>query len=688
MAVSAEKPAELILKNGKVVTMDAARPEATAIAISGDRIVAVGTDAEIDRLRGETTRVIDLGGKTAMPGFIDGHAHLVGIGDARIALDLRGATSWDEVVSRVASAVKKARPGEWILGRGWHQKEWASPPEPNVEGFPLHASLSAVSPANPVLLSHASGHAAFANAAALKRGGVGRDTKPPAGGEILKDASGEPTGLLRETAEDLVDAALRADLAKRTPAEKTADLDRRIDLAVEECLRKGVTTLHDAGVSFDVVERYRQRAEAGTLGLRVYAMLSASNEELEKSAASVRVVGAGRNHLTVRAIKRLADGALGSRGAWLLAPYADAPGARASTPIPMKELEKTAEIAVANGYQLGVHAIGDRANREVLDVYEKVLARHPKKDLRFRIEHAQHLDPADVPRFAKLPVLAMMQGIHCPSDAPFVVARLGEKRAREGAYAWRRVLDAGARIGNGTDAPVEDVDPIASIYASVTRQPARGPAFFPEQRMTRLEALRSYTVANAYAAFEEELKGTLYAREARRRRRPLEGPLDDSGCRDPVDRGPHDDRRGEGRVRDGAVSLSPGARRERLAERRAEARHVVLGSDRDPEAELRVARGDADAALLERLRDLRSRPDAIGTKTKFVSDGGGSKPSSRRNAASASRPATVRVRHDSRNAASSRLAEAAATATFETARGAPPIRTFRSVAAREGVVIA
>ena len=508
VAVSAEKPAELILRNGKVLTMDAARPEAAALAISGDRVVAVGTDEEVGKLRGPATHVVDLGGKTAMPGFIDGHAHLVGIGDARIALALRGAKSWDEVVSRVAAAVKKARPGEWILGRGWHQKDWASPPEPNVEGFPLHASLSAASPANPVFLSHASGHAAFANAAALQRGGVGRDTKPPAGGEILKDAAGEPTGLLRETAEELVDAALRADLAKRTPAEVTADLDRRIDLAVEECLRKGVTTLHDAGSPLDVVARYRQRAEAGTLGIRVYAMLSASIEELEKHAARVRVVGAGKNHLTVRAIKRLADGALGSRGAWLLAPYADAPGTGLNT-YPMKDLERTAELAVASGYQLGVHAIGDRANREVLDVYERVLARHPKKDLRFRIEHAQHLDPIDVPRFAKLPVLAMMQGIHCPSDAPFVVARLGEKRAREGAYAWRQVLDAGARIGNGTDAPVEDVDPIASLHASVTRQPRTGAAFFPEQRMTRMEALRSYTVANAYAAFEEDLKGTL-----------------------------------------------------------------------------------------------------------------------------------------------------------------------------------
>lgn len=509
VAVSAEKPAELILNNGKILTMDAGRPEATAIAIRGDRIAAVGTDAEIDRFRGEGTRLVDLAGKTAMPGFIDGHAHLTGIGDARIALDLRGAHSWDEVVARVAGAVKKARPGEWILGRGWHQKDWSPPPDPNVEGFPLHASLSAVSPANPVLLSHASGHAAFVNAAALKRGGVGRATKSPAGGEILRDAAGEPTGLLRETAEELVLAALDADLAKRTGAEATADLDRRIDLAVEECLRKGVTTLHDAGVPFDVVERYRQRAEAGTLGIRVYAMLSASNGELEKGAAKVRVVGAGRNHLTVRAIKRLADGALGSRGAWLLAPYADAPGSTGLNTTPMKELEKTAEIAVANGYQLAVHAIGDRANREVLDVYERVLARHPKKDLRFRIEHAQHLDPADVPRFARLPVLAMMQGIHCPSDAPFVAARLGEKRAREGAYAWRRLLDAGTRIGNGTDAPVEDVDPIASIHASVTRQPRTGPAFFPQQRMTRMEALRSYTVANAYAAFEEELKGTL-----------------------------------------------------------------------------------------------------------------------------------------------------------------------------------
>jgi hypothetical protein len=509
VAATTARKADLLLVNGKVLTMDPARPEATALAVAGDRVLAVGSDAEVRRLAGDGTRVVDLAGRTAMPGFIDGHAHLVGIGDARIALDLRGARGWDEVVSRVAAAARTARPGEWILGRGWHQKDWAAPPEPNVEGFPLHASLSAASPANPVVLSHASGHAAFVNAAALRRAGIGRDTKPPAGGEILRDAAGEPTGLLRENAEELVDAALKADLAKRTPAEVTADLDRRIDLAVEECLRKGVTTLHDAGVSLDVVARYRQRAEAGTLGIRVYAMLSSSNDLLEKEAGRVRVVGAGRNHLTVRAVKRLADGALGSRGAWLLAPYADAPGSTGLNTYSMKELERTAEIAAASGLQLGVHAIGDRANREVLDVYARVLGRHPGKDLRFRVEHAQHLDPADVPRLAKLPVLAMMQGIHCPSDAPFVVARLGEKRAREGAYAWRRVLDAGARIGNGTDAPVEDVDPIASIHASVTRQPRSGPAFFPEQRMTRAEALRSYTVANAYAAFEEGIKGTL-----------------------------------------------------------------------------------------------------------------------------------------------------------------------------------
>lgn len=509
VAATTEKRADLVLLNGKVVTMDPARPEASALAVAGDRVLAVGSDAEVRKLAGDGTRVIDLAGKAAMPGFIDGHAHLVGIGDARIALDLRGAKSWDEIVSRVAAAARKARPGEWVLGRGWHQKDWASPPSPDVEGFPLHASLSAATPDNPVLLSHASGHAAFANAAALRRGGVGRETKPPAGGEILKDAAGEPTGLLRETAEELVEKALKADLARRTTAEATADLDRRIDLAVEECLSKGVTTLHDAGSPLEVVARYRERAEAGTLGIRVYAMLSSPNEVLEKEAARVRVVGAGRNHLTVRAVKRLADGALGSRGAWLLAPYADAPGSTGLNTYSMKDLERTAEIAAAKGFQLATHAIGDRANREVLDVYARVLARHPKKDLRFRVEHAQHLDPADVPRFAKLPVLAMMQGIHCPSDAPFVVPRLGEKRAREGAYAWRRVLDAGARIGNGTDAPVEDVDPVASIHASVTRQPRTGPAFFPEQRMTREEALRSYTVANAYAAFEEGIKGTL-----------------------------------------------------------------------------------------------------------------------------------------------------------------------------------
>jgi predicted amidohydrolase YtcJ len=427
-------------------------------------------------------------------------------------LNLRDAKSWDQIVAMVAAAAKEAKPGEWIIGRGWHQEKWDTKPVPNVNGFPVHDALSKASPNNPVFLTHASGHAAFVNGAAMKSAGITAATTNPPGGDIMKDAKGNPIGLMNETAQGLVRDAMNRDLAKRTPAQREADEQRQIDLAAQECIEKGVTSFQDAGSPADVIERFKSRAAAGTLPLRLYVMLREPNEAILRDASRVRMVGFGDNHLTVRAIKRQIDGALGTRGAWLLAPYSDLTSTNGSATESPADIEKTAQIAVANDYQLCVHAIGDRANREVLNIYQRVFESHPdKKDLRWRIEHAQHIDPADIPRFAQLGVIASMQAIHATSDGPMVLPRLGPVRAEQGAYVWRSLLKTGAHVTMGTDAPVEDVDPIANFYAAVTRKMKNGAAFYPAQKMTRMEALRAYTAENAYAAFEENIKGTLKA---------------------------------------------------------------------------------------------------------------------------------------------------------------------------------
>jgi len=506
------EPADLILRGGRIVTLDPARPEAQALAARGGRIVAVGSADEIDRHRGPSTEVIELGGRLAIPGFIESHAHFLGLGQSLLNLDLRGAKTWDEVVERVAAAAREATPGEWILGRGWHQEKWLRVPEPNVEGYPTHAALTQVAPDNPVVLAHASGHAVIVNARALAAAGVTRDTPDPPGGTILEDASGEPTGLLRETAEELVGVA-HARSQTDLPADRVESQRRRaVELAARDCLAKGVTTFQDAGSDFATVDLLRRMAEEGRLGLRLWVMLAEDNDALERSVGEYRQVGSAGGTFTVRAVKRVLDGALGSHGAWLLEPYSDLPGTSGLNTYLLDALERTARIAAANGLQLCVHAIGDRANRETLDVYERVLGQLPDgRERRWRIEHAQHLDPADVPRFARLGVIASMQGVHCTSDGPWVPERLGAERTRSGAYVWRSLLDSGARICNGTDAPVEDVDPIASFYATVTRRLADGTEFYPEQRLTRLEALRSYTLDAAYAAFEEERLGSLVA---------------------------------------------------------------------------------------------------------------------------------------------------------------------------------
>src|SRR6266508_1513804 len=482
------EPATLVLNQGRIVTVEDQKPEAQALAARGDTIVAVGTNEEVLPYIGPQTRVLDLRGRLAIPGFIDGHGHFTGVGQARITLNLTKVKNWDEVVAMVKDAARKARPGEWIRGRGWHQDKWDGQPQPAVEGFPTHQSLSSASPNNAVVLTHASGHASFANAKAMELAGVTGRTPNPPGGEILKDQKGAPTGLFRETASRLLQAAYAKAREGMKPEEVEAETRREVQLADEEAVSKGVTSFQDAGSSFEMIDVFKKVAAEGKLGVRLFVMIRDTNERMATKLAAYRLVGGYDRHLTVRAIKHTIDGALGSRGAWLLEPYSDLPTSTGLETTPLATVRATAELAMQHGYQLCVHAIGDRANRETLDLFEAAFKAHPdQKDVRWRIEHAQHLSLADIPRFA----------------------RLGAKRSEEGAYVWQKLMKSGAVIANGTDAPVEDVDPIANFYATVTRRLADGSYFYPDQRMSREEALRSYTRNGAFAAFQENSKGSL-----------------------------------------------------------------------------------------------------------------------------------------------------------------------------------
>ena len=508
-AAYAQPPADLVVRNGKIATMEASQPMVQAVAIGNGLIVGLGTNAQVARFIGKDTKVVDLNGAFAMPGLIESHGHFMGIGQFKRSLNLMNSKKWDDIVAMVAAAAKEAKPGEWIIGRGFHQSKWTEAPTPNVQGFPVHDGLSKVSPNNPVLLTHASGHASMVNRKAMEVSGITRDTKDPKGGEILRDASGRPTGLLNETAQGLTRSSYNKYLALRTPEQRKADLQLEATLAAQECVGKGITSFQDAGSGFDTVDLLREMYKDGKLDLRLWLMLRESNEGLKARGAQYKFIGEAKEHITVRAIKRQIDGALGSRGAWLLAPYEDMPSSAGLNTESLTDIAETAEFAKANGFQLCVHAIGDRGNRETLDIFEKAQA--GDRSLRWRVEHAQHLSAQDIPRFAQLGVIAAMQAVHCTSDAPYVLARLGPKRAEEGAYVWRSLLDSGAKVTNGTDAPVEDVDPIPSLYAAVTRKLADGKEFFPKQKMTRLEALRSYTLDAAYAGFEEDRKGSIKA---------------------------------------------------------------------------------------------------------------------------------------------------------------------------------
>lgn len=506
---SSETIADMVLQNGQVYTVNKDQPNAEAIAVKDGIIIFTGSNADVKKYIGKNTELIDCKGQFVMPGFIEGHGHIYGLGSSLINLNLMKAKNWDEIVALVAEAVKKAKPGDWIIGRGWHQEKWNPAPANNYLGYPYHEELDRISPHNPVLLTHASGHSCYINAKAMELAGIDASTKNPEGGEIVKDKTGKIVGVLAERAQGLITAAYKIYLNRQSEAERKEKWQTGIRLAEEDCLKKGITSFQDAGSSFDDVKWMKELADAGKLNIRHWLMVRESNARLKENEKTFHMLDAGNGFLTVNAVKVSLDGALGSYGAWLLEPYTDRAGWTAEPTFNIDSLKAIADFCWKNNIQLCVHAIGDRANRELIDIYANEIKTAKSKDHRWRVEHAQHVNPAEIPRFKEWNIIASMQGIHCTSDAPFVPKRLGDKRSKQGAYVWQSFLQSGVVVNNGTDVPVEDEDPIACYYASVTRKLKDGSVFYPEQKMTRDQALYSYTMANAYAAFQKKEKGSL-----------------------------------------------------------------------------------------------------------------------------------------------------------------------------------
>ncbi|MEA3247407.1 MAG: amidohydrolase [Gemmatimonadota bacterium] len=496
----ASAPADLIVTNARVYTVDDARPVAGALAVRGGRVAFVGDARGALALRGPQTRVVDLGGRTVIPGMVDAHGHVEGLGEALATVDLVGSTSLDEVVARVVARGRGTPAGQWIVGRGWDQNRWGD------TRFPTHEKLSAAFPDNPVILTRIDGHAIFVNRKAMELAAVGASTKDPDGGHVERDAAGNPTGVFVDNAMGLV--------RRVVPAASHDEIRRNLLAAIGEMHRWGLTGVHDAGEGSDVLSVYEELGRADQLNARMYVMISGGRQE---SPALDRMIAAGprsalyNGTLWIRSIKLYADGALGSRGAALLDPYSDDPknsGLLVSDP---KFIESVAVKALRAGFQVNTHAIGDRGNRVTLDAYEAALKQVPVADHRFRIEHAQILNYADVPRFAQLGVIPSMQASHQTSDMYWAGARLGVHRL-PGAYAWRALLNTGVVVPNGSDFPVEYVNPLISFHAAISRQDANDwppGGWYPEEEMTREEALKSMTIWPAYAAFQENELGSL-----------------------------------------------------------------------------------------------------------------------------------------------------------------------------------
>ena len=494
---TAAPAADLIVTNARIYTVDDTRPVVRAMAVRAGRVQFTGSEREALALRGPATRVLDLHGQVVIPGMVDAHAHLRGLGEFLTSVNLFGATSWDEVVARVAARAKTAKPGEWIVGRGWDQNLWRD------TRFPVHDALSAAIPGNPVYLTRVDGHAAVVNEVAMRLAHITSATADPAGGRMLRGSGGAPTGVFIDNAKELVQVAIPS---------ATADDERRLLRAgIREAYRWGLVGLHDAGESRATIDVAESLARDGELPFRLYMMIGDDSLALLHYLARGPQVGLYDNRLWIRSIKLYVDGAMGSRGAALLEPYSDDPsnsGLLLSAP---GHIQHVAERALAAGFQVATHAIGDRGNRVVLDAYEAALTTHPAADHRFRIEHAQALHRDDIARFAALGVIPSMQAVHQTSDMYWIGKRLGAERL-PGAYAWRALLQTGVVIPNGSDFPVEAVNPLLSFHSAVSRQDASNypvGGWHAEQRMTRDEALKSMTLWPAYAGFQESIMGSL-----------------------------------------------------------------------------------------------------------------------------------------------------------------------------------
>jgi predicted amidohydrolase YtcJ len=504
-----------VLLGGDLMTMDPAHPRAQALAIRGGTLAAVGSDAEVEPLIGARTRVVRLDGRGVTPGLVDAHCHLYGLGGALDSVNLKGAASPDQAAARVAEAATARAADEWVTGRGWDQNLW-TPAE-----FPGHATLDRAVPDHPVAVRRVDGHAVWLNARALALAGITRATADPPGGSIVRDAAGEPTGVLVDNAMDLVDKVI--------PEPPAAVRERRILAAAKAAVAAGITGVHEMGIDDATVAVYRDLAARDALPLRVYAFRAGDLKTLQ---AIDRGPEPGTPMFTARGFKLFADGALGSRGASLLAPYDDLPaGAEHRQGLWVTEpadLARATELAVAHGWQVAVHAIGDAGVRATLDAFAAAEKARPGADLRLRVEHAQVIHADDLPRFAALGVVASMQPTHATSDMGWAEARIGAQRIR-GAYAWRSILASGAHLAYGSDFPVEEVSPLGGLYAAVTRQDAGGrPAggWYPEQRLTLEEAVRAFTAGAAYASFTEDSRGQLragYAADVTVYDRPLAG---------------------------------------------------------------------------------------------------------------------------------------------------------------------
>jgi predicted amidohydrolase YtcJ len=496
-------PADIVFKNGNVYTANDGSPKAQAIAVKADRIVYVGTNAGAQNYVGTNTRVIDLHGNTVLPGFADAHQHLSGVGFREMTLNLEGTMSLDDLLARLKARVDQAKPGVWVTGRGWIETHWTPPV------FPTRWDLDKVAPNNPVILGRADGHGAVANSAAFKLAGIDKDTPNPFGGEISKDKqSGEPNGMLLDAAQELV--------RRKVPGTTRADEERAVELGVKRDIELGWTQIQDAGGDYGEVEIFKKLYAAGTIKLRIYKAVYGPGPNAQKLLRDGPIVGDYQNRLTVRTIKVISDGALGSRGAALLAPYSDAPDTSGFLTVKAEELRPMLIDALKQGIQVETHAIGDKANRFILDEYETALKAVPREqrkvaEPRWRVEHAQIVNPLDIPRFMKLGIIPSMQPSHAIGDLFFAPSRLGMERLK-GAYAWQSFIKSGVVVPGGSDAPVERGEPMIEFYAAVARKDQKGfstTGWHPEEAVTRDQALKMFTLWPAYAAFEEKIRGTL-----------------------------------------------------------------------------------------------------------------------------------------------------------------------------------